>query len=501
MGIRRSAHTPFAAMAGVVLTLAAAAPALSDDSVCPIGEDEKVVGGYRARLADWPGMGALLRVSEDGATFEQFCGGVAIAADWFLTAAHCVDGARQDGDRWVSRDRDRAYREVVVVAGADDLTASLAGRTYRVTDIRIAAGFDARPGVRARGSKVDLALVKTATALPGPFAALSGAEQDDPGDDSCLRVAGFGSSAGGQSAKLWPGRGHSLSAPEPQLLAANLPIVPLDACKTLYAGDIIDGGKLCAGYLAGGKDSCQGDSGGPLVAFDPYGRRVVVGIVSWGEGCAAAKAPGVYTRVSANSAFLKANVPGLTFHRPVPPADREASLPPSRNALVRAAFDELSTELGGVQDDIRLRIVQGKTVPEGSAITYELTSAKPGFAHIVDIGPDGRACVIIPNSFMPAARAQLRPSLPLAVPGPADDFRIVARAPAGSGRLVAIVSPVGMLPSLAASDGGDGCRTRTLTFVQELVHAVKAARADASLSARRPWGMAAFDYVIQPAAR
>ncbi|KAL1427631.1 hypothetical protein MTO96_017327 [Rhipicephalus appendiculatus] len=98
------------------------------------------------------------------------------------------------------------------------------------------------------------------------------------------------------------GRVAEVSQTSDVLKLAKIPLMSLALCKERLGEDILDT-NLCAG--GNKEDTCQGDSGGPLMLRRTDGRWLQVGVVSWGIGCGRPGYPGIYTRVSRYTQFIR----------------------------------------------------------------------------------------------------------------------------------------------------------------------------------------------------
>lgn len=76
--------------------------------------------------------------------------------------------------------------------------------------------------------------------------------------------------------------------------------LPFKKCKPMLHGEaqmkLNESIVICTS--ARNKDACMGDSGGPMTTWNERGRSVLVGIVSFGYGCARDDEPSGYTRVA-----------------------------------------------------------------------------------------------------------------------------------------------------------------------------------------------------------
>ena len=103
-------------------------------------------------------------------------------------------------------------------------------------------------------------------------------------------VSGFGvSNLTAQGSQRYPDR----------LQEVEVKLIEDDKCPLEISANM-----ACAGILEGGKDSCQGDSGGPMVQNED-GAWTLVGVVSWGYGCAVKNQPGVYAKVAFFTDWLR----------------------------------------------------------------------------------------------------------------------------------------------------------------------------------------------------
>ena len=337
---------------GRLLVALLVAPPLAADAIP--ARQPRIVNGAEATAYSVPYQVAINLKNADG-SFEQSCGGTIISKEWVLTAAHCFEA-----DTDVSTVQIGVYRHDVSVAASAEHSCSV---DVSVAKIILHADYD--------GDKIinDIALVKMASAvtcadsssatyavemvakLDGAASATimnDGAASFSAGD-LIASVSGWGSVYGDNHRKFvckttegsYTYYDSDVSIleyiescetnsnadadimetlsedkkqyPDKLRVLHNVKVQPTSLCEQLQPKDYFSTTQFCAGdYPASASDSCQGDSGGPLAVGAPpaAGSQVtLIGVVSYGIGCAMPETAGVYVRVSAFVPWIKANAP------------------------------------------------------------------------------------------------------------------------------------------------------------------------------------------------
>jgi len=249
-------------------------PTESDCSCGKANRKNKIVGGAETDNHEYPWQVAIVSNGEN----IPFCGGAILSSTTIITAAHCTLGQSVDTFKVVVNEHD-----VTVDDGQE------------VFDI---CAKNEHPNYSSRTNAHDIAILtlcKPVTFTPKVGPVCLPEQQGDAYDDVLSTVTGWGTlSLGGPQSDV--------------LMGVDMNTIGNTECDSDYGGGVIDNSMICA--KAPGKDACQGDSGGPLVTKEPGDYYSLIGIVSFGAGCADPNFPGVYARVTEDLAWIKENTSG-----------------------------------------------------------------------------------------------------------------------------------------------------------------------------------------------
>ncbi|XP_068148189.1 trypsin delta [Drosophila tropicalis] len=214
--------------------------------------DGRIVGGQDADIRDYPHQ---ISMRYNG---NHRCGGSILTKNIIVSAAHCVNTLTGPSN-------------LTIVAGSTTLSEK--NQEFPVIKFIVHSSY------RVYNNDYDVALL----IVNGDFEFSEYIQpiqlaQERPEHGAIVTVTGWGTlEEGGYIPNI--------------LQQVDVNVVDNSECKSTYS-ILLTSRMMCAAVTEGGKDACQGDSGGPLI----YNNELL-GIVSWGYGCARESVPGVYASV------------------------------------------------------------------------------------------------------------------------------------------------------------------------------------------------------------
>ncbi|XP_054252206.1 transmembrane protease serine 9 isoform X2 [Indicator indicator] len=308
----------------------------------------RIVGGSEASRGEFPWQVSLRENN------EHYCGAAILTHKWLVSAAHCFTEF-QDPGMWA----------------AHTGSTWLRGTERGAVQLGIAR-IISHPSYDPDTADYDVAVLELKRPLPFTKyiqpVCLPAPGHHFPTSKKCL-ISGWGYL-----------KEDFLVKPE-FLQKATVELLDQSLCSSLYSHALTDR-MMCAGYLEGKVDSCQGDSGGPLVCQEASGKFFLAGIVSWGIGCAEARRPGVYTRVTKLRDWILEAI---------------SALPPSLDHTVPLTDPSTNSKVGSAQ---QLNSTTAAPSPSpapaaskpGAAAGPQECGARPGFSKPSKIVGGADAC-------------------------------------------------------------------------------------------------------------
>lgn len=229
------------------------------------------MGGQTASSNEYPWQVGLL--SSSGSL--PFCGGSLISPTEVLTAAHCTSG--------------QSPASIAVSLGDHDISdfQAVTASVCQIIDHPKYNFPDYDFSILQLCSPVALDSSVSPVCLP--------ADISQTYSGQVATVTGWGTLSSG-------------GARPDTLMEVNVTVITNQVCDANYDTISVTDAMICAADP--GKDSCQGDSGGPLVTSENE-RFALIGVVSFGIGCANPDFPGVYARVTAVKDWINENSSGV----------------------------------------------------------------------------------------------------------------------------------------------------------------------------------------------